>query len=92
MRPGEKVPSKAALKNQKKREAKKAARQVSCCQPIRRLLQLSVRTKVWCVCVQDSKPEAPSGPPPVCQSQSELSAGDPETDKKIKNIKKVKTV
>lgn len=64
MRPGEKVLSKAALKNQKKREAKKAAR-------------------------QDSKPEAPPAPPPpVCQSQSELSAGEPETDKKIKNIKK----
>lgn len=38
VRPGEKVLSKAALKNQKKREAKKAARQVSRCQPIRQLL------------------------------------------------------
>lgn len=40
MRPGasgEKSLSKSALKNQKKREAKKAARQVSGHQPIRRL-------------------------------------------------------
>ena len=42
------------------------------------------------MCVQDGKPEAPPAAPPPCQSQSELSAGDPETDKKIKNIKKVK--
>lgn len=42
------------------------------------------------VFVQDSKAEAPSAPAPACQSQSELSAGEPETDKKIKNIKKVK--
>lgn len=40
MRPGasgEKSLSKSALKNQKKREAKKAARQVSGRQPVRRL-------------------------------------------------------
>lgn len=39
---------------------------------------------------QDSKPEATSSPS-VCQSQSELRAGDLESDKKIKNLKKVKT-
>lgn len=44
-----------------------------------------------CVCVQDSKAGEAPAPPPVFHSQSELSAGDPETDKKIKNIKKVKT-
>lgn len=42
------------------------------------------------VFVQDSKAEAPSAPAPTCQSHSELSGGEPEIDKKIKNIKKVK--
>ncbi|XP_074535615.1 eukaryotic translation initiation factor 2A [Halichoeres trimaculatus] len=67
MRPGggEKVLSKAALKNQKKREAKKAAKQES-----------------------KTEPEAPSDPAPITNSQSEVSCGDPDTDKKIKNLKK----
>ncbi|XP_028321530.1 eukaryotic translation initiation factor 2A isoform X2 [Gouania willdenowi] len=61
----EKNPSKAALKNQRKREAKKAAR-------------------------QEPKPEtaAPSNSAPVSSSQSEPSSGNPETDKKIRNVKK----
>ncbi|KAE8294765.1 Eukaryotic translation initiation factor 2A [Larimichthys crocea] len=66
LRPGLAGPglSKAALKNQKKREAKKAAK-------------------------QEVKPEPPSDPAPVSNnSQSEPSSGDPETDKKIKNLKK----
>ncbi|TMS01333.1 Eukaryotic translation initiation factor 2A [Larimichthys crocea] len=66
VRPGPAGPglSKAALKNQKKREAKKAAK-------------------------QEVKPEPPSDPAPVSNnSQSEPSSGDPETDKKIKNLKK----
>ncbi|XP_074484685.1 eukaryotic translation initiation factor 2A [Sebastes fasciatus] len=39
---------------------------------------------------QETKPEAepPSDPAPVSNSQSEPSSGDPETDKKIKNVKK----
>ncbi|XP_068172986.1 eukaryotic translation initiation factor 2A isoform X2 [Antennarius striatus] len=61
----QKVPSKAALKNQKKREAKKAAK-------------------------QEAKPgmEPPPEPTPPSSSQSEPSSGDPEVDKKIKNLKK----
>lgn len=31
-----------------------------------------------------------SGPAPVSSSQSEASSGDPEMDKKIKNLKKVR--
>lgn len=44
------------------------------------------------VSAQEAKPEAdaPSDPAPVSSSQSDPSSGDPETDKKIKNIKKVK--
>ncbi|XP_035857521.1 eukaryotic translation initiation factor 2A isoform X2 [Sander lucioperca] len=34
------------------------------------------------------EPEAPSDPAPVSNNQSEPSSGDPETDKKIKNLKK----
>ncbi|KAM4627356.1 eukaryotic translation initiation factor 2A [Polymixia lowei] len=69
MRPGavgDKQLSKSALKNQKKREAKKAAK-------------------------QEGKPEAPepqSNPAPTNNSQSGPTCGDPETDKKIKNLKK----
>ncbi|XP_059187592.1 eukaryotic translation initiation factor 2A isoform X2 [Centropristis striata] len=37
---------------------------------------------------QEAKPEPPSDPAPVSDSQSEPSSGDPETDKKIKNLKK----
>ncbi|XP_047450565.1 eukaryotic translation initiation factor 2A [Mugil cephalus] len=72
LRPGEKSLSKSALKNQRKREAKKASKEL--------------------------KPDpgsAPSpgsastpGPAPVSSSQSEASSGDPEMDKKIKNLKK----
>uniref|UniRef100_A0A672H8W6 Eukaryotic translation initiation factor 2A n=1 Tax=Salarias fasciatus TaxID=181472 RepID=A0A672H8W6_SALFA len=39
---------------------------------------------------QETKPEPPSEPAPVTNNQSEPSSGDPETDKKIKNLKKVK--
>ncbi|XP_042338719.1 eukaryotic translation initiation factor 2A-like, partial [Plectropomus leopardus] len=35
-----------------------------------------------------AEPEPPSDPAPVRNSQSEPSCGDPETDKKIKNLKK----
>uniref|UniRef100_A0A7N8X2Q9 Eukaryotic translation initiation factor 2A n=1 Tax=Mastacembelus armatus TaxID=205130 RepID=A0A7N8X2Q9_9TELE len=35
-----------------------------------------------------SEPEPPSDLTPVTNSQSELTSGDPETDKKIKNLKK----
>ncbi|XP_040903290.1 eukaryotic translation initiation factor 2A [Toxotes jaculatrix] len=35
-----------------------------------------------------SEPEPPSDPAPVTNSQSEPTSGDPETDKKIKNLKK----
>ncbi|CAG02136.1 unnamed protein product, partial [Tetraodon nigroviridis] len=87
MRPGEKVLSKAALKNQKKREAKKGGQTGEQLSANQTAASAVSRTEV-CVCVQDSKPEAPPIPPPASQSQSELSAGDPETDKKIKNIKK----
>lgn len=94
MRPGasgEKSLSKSALKNQKKREAKKAARQVSCGRPIGRLgCQSEQELMGSCVIVQEARPEAPSDPAPVSSSQSDPSSGDPETDKKIKNIKKVK--
>lgn len=38
------------------------------------------------------EPEPPSDPTPVSNSQSEPSSGDPETDKKVKNIKKVKSL
>uniref|UniRef100_A0A672H8U5 Eukaryotic translation initiation factor 2A n=1 Tax=Salarias fasciatus TaxID=181472 RepID=A0A672H8U5_SALFA len=37
---------------------------------------------------QETKPEPPSEPAPVTNNQSEPSSGDPETDKKIKNLKK----
>ncbi|KTG38482.1 hypothetical protein cypCar_00038037 [Cyprinus carpio] len=62
---GEKQMSKAALKNQKRREAKKAAKQ------------------------ENKSDEAP--PPaadPAPDSHVTPSCGDPETDKKIKNLKK----
>ncbi|XP_061575955.1 eukaryotic translation initiation factor 2A [Cololabis saira] len=36
----------------------------------------------------EAEPEAPSGPAPNANSQSEPSSGDPETDKKVKNLKK----
>ncbi|XP_077397393.1 eukaryotic translation initiation factor 2A [Festucalex cinctus] len=64
-RPCDKNLSKAALKNQKKREARKAAK-------------------------QESKREAdlPCDPAPVAHSQLAETCGDPETDKKIKNVKK----
>nr|XP_033487241.1 eukaryotic translation initiation factor 2A isoform X2 [Epinephelus lanceolatus] len=35
-----------------------------------------------------AEPEPPSDPAPISNSQSELGSGDPETDKKIKNLKK----
>lgn len=77
MRPGataDKSLSKTALKNQRKRDAKKAAKQEA-----------------------KTESEAPqSNPAPISNSQSEpssisqseTSSGDPETDKKIKNLKK----
>lgn len=45
-----------------------------------------------CVSQQEAKPEPepPSNPTPTGHTQSEPSSGDPEMDKKIKNIKKVK--
>lgn len=103
---GEKSLSKSALKNQKKREAKKAAKQVSRRQPVRRLAlcqtgncqtatsSLLFKHTVSHVLLQEAKPdrEAPSDPTPVRNSQSEPSSGDPDTDKKIKNIKKVKNL
>ncbi|XP_029699278.1 eukaryotic translation initiation factor 2A [Takifugu rubripes] len=62
LRAGGKVPSKVALKNQKKREAKKAARQEG---------------------------KAAAAPvPPAAQSRAELHTCEPESDKKMKNIKK----
>uniref|UniRef100_A0A8C2WR42 Eukaryotic translation initiation factor 2A n=1 Tax=Cyclopterus lumpus TaxID=8103 RepID=A0A8C2WR42_CYCLU len=64
LRPGEKRISKAALKNQQKRENKKAAK-------------------------QEAKPEPePPSDSALSISQSKLSSGDPETDRKIKNVKK----
>ncbi|XP_014894579.1 eukaryotic translation initiation factor 2A [Poecilia latipinna] len=64
---GEKSLSKTALKNQRKREAKKAAK-------------LEAKPD----------PEPQSAPAPVSHSQSEVSSGsgDPEMDKKIKNLNK----
>ncbi|XP_008424974.1 eukaryotic translation initiation factor 2A [Poecilia reticulata] len=64
---GEKSLSKTALKNQRKREAKKAAK-------------LEAKPD----------PEPQSAPAPVSHSQSEASggSGDPEMDKKIKNLNK----
>ncbi|TNN01361.1 hypothetical protein fugu_010743 [Takifugu bimaculatus] len=62
LRAGGKVPSKVALKNQKKREAKKAARQ------------------------EGKAAAAPD--PPAAQSRAELHTCEPESDKKMKNIKK----
>lgn len=38
-----------------------------------------------------SEPGPPSDPTPISHSQSEPSSGDPEIDKKIKNLKKVKS-
>lgn len=58
--------SKAALKNQKKREAKKASRQEA----------------------KSGDLEPQSDPAPNTNSQSAESCGDPEMDKKIKNLKK----
>ncbi|KAG7257894.1 hypothetical protein CRUP_007045 [Coryphaenoides rupestris] len=67
MRPGAgQAISKAALKNQKKREAKKASRQEA----------------------KSGVPEPQSDPAPNTNSQSAESCGDPEMDKKIKNLKK----
>nr|XP_057935959.1 eukaryotic translation initiation factor 2A [Doryrhamphus excisus] len=65
-RPADKNLSKAALKNLKKREARKAAKQKN-----------------------KPEPDPPSADPaPVANSQPQPSCGDPEMDKKIKNIKK----
>ncbi|XP_054884394.1 eukaryotic translation initiation factor 2A [Poeciliopsis prolifica] len=69
---GEKSLSKTALKNQRKREAKKAAK-------------LEAKPD----------PEPQSAPAPESHSQSEVTSGsgDPETDKKIKNLnKKLKAI
>lgn len=118
MRPGaagEKSLSKSALKNQKKREAKKAAKQVnqsdgskclsacpdwmnsSCQEHVR--LNYEKKTFTYNTCINmitfilkdaKSEPETPSDTAPISNSQSEPSSGDPETDKKIKNLKKVK--
>uniref|UniRef100_A0A6Q2ZPS1 Eukaryotic translation initiation factor 2A n=1 Tax=Esox lucius TaxID=8010 RepID=A0A6Q2ZPS1_ESOLU len=73
MRPGaagDKQLSKTALKNQKKREAKKAAKQE----------------------MNPDVPEPQSNPSQANSTPTEPSSGDPETDKKIKNVKKVKNV
>ncbi|XP_051934111.1 eukaryotic translation initiation factor 2A isoform X1 [Hippocampus zosterae] len=64
-RPADKNLSKAALKNQKKREARKAAKQES-----------------------KSEAEPPSDPAHVAPCRLPETCGDPETDKKIKNVKK----
>lgn len=40
--------------------------------------------------LQEAKPEPPSDPTPVSSSQSGPTCGDPEMDKKMKNLKKVK--
>ncbi|XP_010901582.2 eukaryotic translation initiation factor 2A isoform X2 [Esox lucius] len=69
MRPGaagDKQLSKTALKNQKKREAKKAAKQE----------------------MNPDVPEPQSNPSQANSTPTEPSSGDPETDKKIKNVKK----
>uniref|UniRef100_A0A8C8J5S2 Eukaryotic translation initiation factor 2A n=2 Tax=Oncorhynchus tshawytscha TaxID=74940 RepID=A0A8C8J5S2_ONCTS len=69
MRPGatgDKQLSKTALKNQKKREAKKAAKQE----------------------INPDALEPQSDPSPASNAQPETSCGDPETDKKIKSVKK----
>lgn len=44
------------------------------------------------IILQELKPktEPPSDPAHIITSQLEPSCGDPETDKKIKNVKKVK--
>lgn len=54
------------------------------------LLLIVVMVTVCLFTLQEVKPEPPSDPAPVSNnSQSEPSSGDPETDKKIKNLKKV---
>ncbi|XP_036392819.1 eukaryotic translation initiation factor 2A isoform X1 [Megalops cyprinoides] len=66
---GDKPLSKTALKNQKKREAKKAAKQEA----------------------KTDEPQLPSDPAPTCPAPAAgptPTCGDPETDKKIKNLKK----
>ncbi|XP_063061628.1 eukaryotic translation initiation factor 2A isoform X2 [Engraulis encrasicolus] len=70
MRPGaagEKGMSKAALKNQRKREAKKASKLAD---------------------GQPSQPEPEPSSPPANAGPAAPSSGDPELDKKIKNVKK----
>ncbi|XP_035381512.1 eukaryotic translation initiation factor 2A [Electrophorus electricus] len=64
---GEKQISKAALKNQRRREAKKAAKQEN---------------------KSDEVPHLVLEPAPASQAPVTSSHGDPETDKKIKNLKK----
>lgn len=88
---GEKQISKAALKNQKRREAKKAAKQVHVFLMFNKLYRGTFNSK-WClILIQEIKPD--EAPPPVADSTPAShvtsSFGDPETDKKIKNLKKV---
>ncbi|XP_058244495.1 eukaryotic translation initiation factor 2A [Hemibagrus wyckioides] len=64
---GDKQMSKAALKNQRRREAKKAAKQEN---------------------KSDDVPTPASEPPPARETPVTSTHGDPETDKKIKNLKK----
>lgn len=74
MRPGaagDKPLSKSALKNQKKREAKRASKQVDGPQ---------TEAQPCCPSQAVSAPTAPA--------QGAISSGDPEIDKKIKNLKK----
>ncbi|XP_072318215.1 eukaryotic translation initiation factor 2A [Eucyclogobius newberryi] len=80
MKPGstEKSLSKTALKNQRKREAKKAAKQDA--KPSETESEPSI--------VSQSEPSIVSQSEPSIVSQSEPSSGDPETDKKIKNLRK----
>ncbi|XP_069053621.1 eukaryotic translation initiation factor 2A isoform X2 [Lepisosteus oculatus] len=71
---GERPLSRAALKNQKKREAKKAAKQEG---------------------KSDDVQDKPPDPLPACPTPTPAAAasGDPETDKKIKNLrKKIKAI
>uniref|UniRef100_A0A8C9T4A2 Eukaryotic translation initiation factor 2A n=1 Tax=Scleropages formosus TaxID=113540 RepID=A0A8C9T4A2_SCLFO len=69
---GDKPLSKTALKNQKKREAKKAAKQVDERVHVRLCIPLMLSTPV-------------PTPVPNCPAPT---SGDPETDKKIKNLRK----
>lgn len=61
---------------------------------VEQLVELPVQTEVFRVQQQDGKAEAEAAPapapgPPACQSQAEPRTSDSESDKKIKNIKKV---